>query len=248
VSEIAVTDLDPTRLPAHIAIIMDGNGRWAKARGLPRVEGHRVAVQSVRDTVEAAAELGISFLTLYAFSTENWHRPEEEVSALMGLLHFMLDQEEARLVANSIRLHVIGGWESTLPQKLVDRLRKAIARTASGDRLTLTLALSYGGRQEILHAARTLARAVQEGRFEPDTIDESLFKAHLWTKDLPEPELLIRTSGEERISNFLLWDIAYTELYFTPVLWPDFRRKHLYEAIWAYQQRERRFGRVSASS
>ena len=247
-AEITIADLDARRLPVHIAIIMDGNGRWAKARNLPRIEGHRAAVQAVRDTVEAAAELGISFLTLYAFSTENWQRPEEEVSALMNLLHLMLDREEERLISNNIRLHAIGGWETMLPSSLSNRLRKALARTATGHRMTLTLALSYGGRQEILLAARNLARAAHQGQLNPDHIDENLFKAHLWTRDLPEPELLIRTSGEQRISNFLLWDIAYTEFYFTPVLWPDFRRQHLYEAIWAYQQRERRFGRVSASS
>ncbi len=247
-SEITAADLDARRLPAHIAIIMDGNGRWARSRNLPRIEGHRAAIQAVRDTVEAAAELGISFLTLYAFSTENWQRPEEEVSALMGLLHFMLDQEEERLISNNIRLHAIGAWETMLPPSLANRIHRAVARTAAGHRMTLTLALSYGGRQEILLAARTLARAAREGRLNPDNIDENLFKTHLWTRDLPEPELLIRTSGEQRISNFLLWDIAYTEFYFTPVLWPDFRRQHLYEAIWVYQQRERRFGRVSASS
>ncbi len=246
--EITLADIDPARLPAHIAIIMDGNGRWAKSRSLPRIEGHRAAVQAVRDTVEAAAELGIAFLTLYAFSTENWQRPQDEVSALMSLLHLMLDQEEKRLIENGVRLQAIGAWETTLPQPLVHRLHKAMTQTASGDRLNLTLALSYGGRQEILQAVRALARAVQEGRLAPDDIDESHLKVHLWTKDLPEPELLIRTSGEQRVSNFLLWDMAYTEFYFTPVLWPDFRRKHLYEAIWAYQQRERRFGRVSASS
>jgi len=246
--DITPTDLDPARLPTHVAIIMDGNGRWAQARGLPRIEGHRSAVRAVRDTVEATAELGIPFLTLYAFSTENWQRPEDEVSALMQLLHLMLDQEEKRLIENDIRLHVIGAWETMLPRPLVERLRQAIARTASGTRLTLTLALSYGGRQEILHAARLIARATQQGLLNPDTLSETTLKAYLWTKDLPEPELLIRTSGEQRISNFLLWDIAYTELYFTPVLWPDFRRQHLYEALWTYQQRERRFGRVSASS
>jgi undecaprenyl diphosphate synthase len=187
-------------------------------------------------------------LTLYAFSTENWQRPQEEISALMSLLQLMLEQEEQRLIANGVRLQAIGAWETMLPPTLVEHLRKVIARTRHGERLTLTLALSYGGRQEILHAARQLAKAAQEGRLHPDSLTEALFKSYLWTKDLPEPELLIRTSGEQRISNFLLWDIAYTEFYFTPVLWPDFRRQHLYEAIWAYQQRERRFGRVSASS
>lgn len=246
--DITPTELDPARLPTHVAIIMDGNGRWAKARGLPRIEGHRSAVQAVRDTVEATAELGIPFLTLYAFSTENWQRPESEITALMSLLRLMLDREEERLIQNDIRLHVIGAWEAMLPSPLAERLRQAIARTANGTRLTLTLALSYGGRQEILHAARLIARAAQKGLLDPDTLSEVTFKAYLWTKDLPEPELLIRTSGEQRLSNFLLWDIAYTEFYFTPVLWPDFRRQHLYEALWTYQQRERRFGRVSASS
>jgi len=239
--------LDAQRLPCHVAIIMDGNGRWAKARGLSRVEGHRSAIQSVREVVEAAAEVGVSYLTLYAFSSENWQRPALEVQTLMALLSQVLAAEEKRLIDNGIRLQVIGE-PNRLPAPLTQRLHQAVQRTASGNRLTLTLALSYGGRQEIVAAVQAISRAAQEGRLSPENIDETTVKSYLWTQALPEPELLIRTSGEARISNFLLWDIAYTEFYFTPVLWPDFRREHFYEALWAYQQRERRFGRVSASS
>lgn len=239
--------LDPQRIPSHVAIIMDGNGRWAAARGRSRTEGHRAAIQSVREAVEAAAEVGVKCLTLYAFSSENWQRPATEVQALMSLLGYVLDMEEARLIQNEVRLSVIGDWEK-LPAPLPERLSRAMARTAFGERLRLTLALNYGGQQELLRAVRRLAEAIQQGKVDPAQLTEADIKAQLWTWDLPEPELLIRTSGEQRISNFLLWDIAYTELYFTPILWPEFRRAHFYEAIWVYQQRERRFGRVSASS
>ncbi len=239
--------LDPLRIPRHVAIIMDGNGRWAAARGRSRVEGHRSAVQSVREAVEAAAEVGVKYLTLYAFSSENWQRPAAEVQALMTLLSYVLDSEEERLIRNEVRLGIIGDWQG-LPAPLPERLSQAMVRTALGKRLRLTLALNYGGQQELVRAMRALAEAIKQGSLDPARLSESDIKAHLWTWDLPEPELLIRTSGEQRISNFLLWDIAYTEFYFTPILWPDFRRMHFYEAIWAYQQRERRFGQVSASS
>ncbi|RMF52440.1 MAG: isoprenyl transferase [Bacteroidetes bacterium] len=235
--------LDPARLPRHVAIIMDGNGRWAQQQGKPRIEGHRAAIHAVREAVEGAAEIGLAYLTLYAFSTENWARPAEEVEGLMLLLRHVLDQEEVQLVQQGVRLEVIGRIED-LPAPLYKRLQEAILRTRSGDRLTLTLALSYGGRQDILQAVRKIAQDVQEGALRPDQIDEGIFRSYLWTRNLPDPELLIRTSGELRLSNFLLWESAYTEFVFLPIFWPEFRRQHLYQAVWEYQQRERRFGRV----
>jgi len=235
--------LDPARLPRHVAIIMDGNGRWAQQQGKPRIEGHRAAIRAVREAVEGAAEIGLAYLTLYAFSTENWARPAEEVEGLMLLLRHVLDQEEAQLVQQGVRLEVIGRIED-LPSPLRRRLQEAILHTQSGDRLTLTLALSYGGRQDILQAVRKIAQDVQQGALRPDQIDEALFRSYLWTRNLPDPELLIRTSGELRLSNFLLWESAYTEFVFLPIFWPEFRRQHLYQAVWEYQQRERRFGRV----
>lgn len=235
--------LDPARLPRHVAIIMDGNGRWAQQQGKSRIEGHRAAIRAVREAVEGAAEGGIPYLTLYAFSTENWERPAEEVEGLMLLLRHVLDQEEAQLVQKGVRLEVIGRIQD-LPPPLRKRLQEATLHTRHGDRLTLTLALSYGGRQDILQAVRKIAEEVQQGKIQPGQIDEALFRSYLWTRSLPDPELLIRTSGELRISNFLLWESAYTEFVFLPLFWPDFRRQHLYQAIWEYQQRERRFGRV----
>ncbi len=235
--------LDPARIPRHVAIIMDGNGRWARQQGKSRIEGHRAAIRAVREAVEGAAEVGLSYLTLYAFSTENWARPAEEVEGLMLLLRHVLEQEEAQLVQKGVRLQVIGRIED-LPAPLQRRLQEAILHTQHGDRLTLTLALSYGGRQDILQAVRSIAQAVQQGTIHPDEIDEALFRSYLWTRNLPDPELLIRTSGELRISNFLLWESAYTEFVFLPLFWPEFRRHHLYQAVWEYQQRERRFGRV----
>jgi len=235
--------LDAARLPRHVAIIMDGNGRWAQQQGKPRIEGHRAAIRAVREAVEGAAEIGLSYLTLYAFSTENWARPAEEVEGLMLLLRHVLDQEEAQLVQQGVRLEVIGRVED-LPPPLRRRLQEAILHTQSGDRLTLTLALSYGGRQDILQAVRKIAQEAQQGALRPDQIDEALFRSYLWTRNLPDPELLIRTSGELRLSNFLLWESAYTEFVFLPIFWPEFRRQHLYQAVCEYQQRERRFGRV----
>ncbi|MCS6790253.1 MAG: isoprenyl transferase [Bacteroidia bacterium] len=235
--------LDPQRIPVHVAIIMDGNGRWARKRGKTRLEGHRNALQAVRESVETAAELGVRYLTLYAFSTENWGRPQEEVEGLMSMLHNILEQEEKRLIEKGVRLWAIGQTDR-LPPKLSQRLEKAIQRTGEGDRLTLTLALSYGARQDIIQAVQRLVRIACEQGIPPATIDEDFFRSFLWTKDLPDPELLIRTSGEQRLSNFLLWECAYTEFVFLPVLWPDFRREHFHEAVWQYQQRERRFGRV----
>lgn len=236
--------IDPGKLPVHVAIIMDGNGRWAKAHGRPRVFGHRNGVRSVREVSEAAAELGIPYLTLYAFSTENWRRPAQEVNALMRLLVQTIHREIKTLRENRIRLATIGDTAG-LPERTARALEEAIAETASHDRMTLTLALNYSARQEITLAARSIAREVSEGRLTPDLIDEGTLARHLHTGAMPDPELLIRTSGEYRISNFLLWQIAYAELHFTPVMWPDFRKDNFYEAVLDFQHRERRFGRIS---
>ncbi len=232
------------KLPRHVAIIMDGNGRWAKKHGKPRVFGHRNGVKAVREASEAAAELGIEYLTLYAFSTENWNRPKLEVNALMSLLVDTIQKEVHTLNQNDIRLHAIGDI-GRLPEKSLKALKQGIENTRNNQRMTLTLALNYSAKWEIVEAARELARRAQSGKLNPEDIDDELFAGALSTQGMPDPELLIRTSGENRISNFLLWQIAYSELYFTPVLWPDFRREHLYQAIIDYQHRERRFGKIS---
>ena len=232
------------KLPRHIAIIMDGNGRWAKQHGKPRVFGHRNGVKAVRETTEAAAELGIKYLTLYAFSTENWKRPKMEVNALMTLLVETIKNEIETLNKNNIRLHAIGDI-AKLPEKSYTALQKGIESTKNNQRMTLILALNYSAKWEILEAARQLALQAKSGLLQPDAIDEDIFASALSTKGIPDPELLIRTSGESRISNFLLWQIAYSELYFTPTLWPDFRKDHLYQAIIDFQHRERRFGKIS---
>ena len=231
-------------LPRHIAIIMDGNGRWARRRGLPRIAGHRKAVESVRDVVEACGELGIEVLTLYTFSVENWGRPREEVTALMGLLVETIRKEIDDLAKNNVHLVTMGHLED-LPPITRESLEYGMERTRHNTGLILNLALSYGGRREIVDAVKAIARKVLRGELQPDEIDESVISDHLYTAGLPDPDLLIRTSGEMRISNFLLWQLAYTEMYITEILWPDFRREHLYEAIRAYQHRERRFGLVS---
>ncbi len=238
------TQIDSDRLPSHIAIIMDGNGRWAKKRGNMRVFGHRSAIKAVRDTTEGAAELGIGFLTLYAFSTENWGRPKLEVNALMELLVDTIKSEMSTLMDNDIRLASIGNIDD-LPARTRRRLQEAIEQTRDNKRMTLTLALSYGARNDLVSATRKLAQLAKEGDISPEEIDDKMISRHLSTADMPDPELLIRTSGEYRISNFLLWEIAYAELYITPTLWPDFRREDLYEAIKNFQQRERRFGKIS---
>jgi undecaprenyl diphosphate synthase len=235
-------DQRPT-LPRHIAIIMDGNGRWARARRLPRMLGHRAGAQAVRRVVEACCEIGVQVLTLYAFSWENRNRPAEEIRGLMRLLDNFIHRETPTLLAKRIRLRAVGRLEE-LPAAVVAHLRRVIALTASGDRLTLALALSYGGRQEIVDAARRLAERVRRGELEPSQIDERAFAQQLDTADLPDPDLLIRTSGEQRLSNFLLWQCSYTELYVTPTLWPDFSKADLLDALTAYERRERRFGRV----
>ncbi|MBK7409589.1 MAG: isoprenyl transferase [Saprospirales bacterium] len=232
------------KLPRHIAIIMDGNGRWAKQHGKPRVFGHRNGVKAVRETTEAAAELGIKYLTLYAFSTENWKRPKMEVNALMTLLVETIKNEIETLNKNDIRLHAIGDI-AKLPEKSYIALQQGIEITKNNQRMTLILALNYSAKWEILEATRQLALQAKSGLLQPEAIDEDVFAGALSTKGIPDPELLIRTSGESRISNFLLWQIAYSELYFTPTLWPDFRKDHLYQAIIDFQHRERRFGKIS---
>ena len=239
-----MTELDPEKIPAHVAIIMDGNGRWAKARRLPRIMGHREGMKSVRAVVETARKVGIKVLTLYAFSKENWQRPKEEVSFLMRLLAEYLQKEVDELHEKDIQIRAIGELE-LLPQEVQGLLREAMEKTRKNQGLILNLALSYGGRAEIVQAARALARACLAGRLKPEEIDEKLFSSYLYTHDLPDPDLLIRTSGELRLSNFLLYQCAYTELYFTPVLWPDFREKEFLEALKDYQRRERRFGKIS---
>lgn len=236
--------IDRSRLPRHIAIIMDGNGRWAKERGKDRVYGHHEGVLSVRAIVDASAEIGVEYLTLYAFSTENWNRPKEEVAALMELLVNTIRKEAEDLKKNGVRLHVVGDFES-LPAICQKELKEAMDMTAHNTRLNLILALSYSARWEITAAAKRLSADVAAGRLDAADIDESLFSTYLTTAAFPDPELMIRTSGEHRISNFLLYQLAYAELYFTPVHWPSFRKPHLLEAIYNYQQRERRFGLTS---
>jgi undecaprenyl diphosphate synthase len=236
--------IDPNNLPRHVAVIMDGNGRWAKKKGALRIFGHRSAVQSVKDVTEACGELGIQYLTLYAFSTENWARPKEEVDGLMELLVNTLKKEIKTLMDNQVKLHTIGDT-SHLPKECQDNLQWAKDETKGNDGLTLNLALSYSGRWEIAEAVKKIATDVKQGKLAPEEITDKHIENYLQTSGIPDPELLIRTSGELRISNFLLWQIAYTELYITPTLWPDFRKENLYEAIWSYQQRERRFGKTS---
>ena len=228
------------RLPAHVAIIMDGNGRWAAQRHLPRVEGHRAGIDAVRDTVETSARLGLEVLTLYAFSMENWKRPASEISTLMLLLKRYLRSELETLLSNDIRFRVIGRMEDLAPD-IQDELNRAIDRTAQAGGMLFNIALNYGGRAEIVDAAR---RAIESG-IQPDELDEERFSGFLYTAGQPDPDLLIRTSGEMRVSNYLLWQIAYAEIYVTETLWPDFRRRHMLDAILAYQKRERRYGGIT---
>ncbi|MCX6286499.1 MAG: isoprenyl transferase [Bacteroidetes bacterium] len=236
--------IDPKKLPGHVAIIMDGNGRWAKKQGFARTLGHERGVDSVRNTVEAAADLGIGYLTLYAFSTENWNRPKYEIDALMRILVKSLHKEMKTLMKNNIRLEAIGDLES-LPAGSRKELMKSIQATSGNTGLNLILALSYSSRWEIIEAVKSIIKEVQGGQLEVEKIDTACVNRFLTTRNIPEPELLIRTSGEYRISNFLLWQIAYTELYFTPVLWPDFSKDDFYAAIVDFQHRERRFGLTS---
>lgn len=236
--------IDLDKLPKHLAVIMDGNGRWAKEQGMARVFGHRNGVKAVRETSEASAELGIKYLTLYAFSTENWNRPAFEVNALMRLLVDTLSKEVETLNENNIKLKAIGDL-SKLPKNSFNALMQGIEDTKHNDRMTLTLALNYSSRWEILEAAKGLAKDAASGDVKVDDIDNDFLEKYLTTSGYPDPELMIRTSGEHRISNFLLWQMAYTELYFTDVYWPDFRKEHLYEALIDYQNRERRFGKIN---
>ncbi len=231
----------PDKLPRHVAIIMDGNGRWAKKQGEERVFGHQHGVKSVRDCTEAAAELGIEFLTLYAFSTENWNRPKEEIDALMTLLVKTLHAELPTLNKNSIRLHAIGRLH-LLPEECQRELAQTISQTAGNKRLNLVLALSYSSKAEIADAMKKIGDMVSSGQCNPEDISEEMIQEHLYTREIPDPELMIRTSGEHRISNFLLWQLAYAELYFTDKLWPEFHRQDFFDAIVDYQGRERRFG------
>ncbi|MEC4003174.1 isoprenyl transferase [Flavobacterium sp. SUN052] len=236
--------INKDNLPKHLAIIMDGNGRWAKQKGLLRTLGHESGTKSVKVTVETCAKIGIENLTLYAFSTENWNRPKFEVDTLMKLLVSSLRKELKTLQENNIRLNSIGNL-SKMPSSILKELNEVIEKTKNNTRMTLTLALSYGSREELLNVVKNISDKVKNNIISIDTIDESIINQHLYTHNLPDVDLLIRTSGEHRISNFLLWQIAYAELFFTDVLWPDFTDEHLYEAIISYQKRERRFGKTS---
>lgn len=237
-------NIDKTNLPKHIAIIMDGNGRWAKEKGELRVFGHRNGVTAVREALEAAVEIGVSYLTLYAFSTENWNRPQFEVDALMELLVDSLNKELPTFQKNNIRVNTIGRSED-LPAHCRVTLQSTIDQTKDNTGCTLTLALSYGSRQEILDATKRIARQVLSGELKEEDINEEIFSHNLYTKGIPDPEMMIRTSGEQRISNYMLWQLAYTELFFLPIMWPEFSREDLFECIYLYQNRERRFGKTS---
>ena len=237
-------NINKNKLPKHLAIIMDGNGRWAKQQGFLRVVGHENGTKSVREVVEASAELGIENLTLYAFSTENWNRPKIEVQTLMKLLVRSLKKEIKTLQDNNIKLMAIGNLND-LPKKANNELLEVIEKTKENNAMTLTLALSYGSREELISVVKDLSNKVKNNIISVDSIDESIINKHLYTQNLPDVDLLIRTSGEQRISNFLLWQIAYAELYFTPILWPDFKKADLYDALISYQNRERRFGKTS---
>ena len=231
------------KIPRHVAIIMDGNGRWAKQKNMVRVQGHRAGAESVRDVVKAAGEFGVKYLTLYAFSVENWKRPKSEVQTLMGLLEKFLSDELPEMIKNNIRLQAIGRL-SDLPDNVRDRLHQCIEATRENTGLILILALSYSGRVEIIEAVHSIIREIKLGHLDSAQVDEQVFNHHLYTRYYPDPDLLIRTSGEMRLSNFLLWQLSYTEIYITPTLWPDFRRQHLAEAIIDYGSRQRRFGSV----
>jgi undecaprenyl diphosphate synthase len=237
-------EIDKNNLPKHLAIIMDGNGRWAKNQGMLRVFGHEKGTKSVKQTVESCAKLGIEFLTLYAFSTENWNRPKIEVDTLMKLLVSALKKELKTLQSNNIKLDAIGNLDN-LPTGVRKELTEVIEKTQTNSRMTLTLALSYGARDEIINAVKIISEKVKNNIISLDAIEESIINQHLYTQNMPDVDLLIRTSGEHRISNFLLWQIAYAEFYFTDVLWPDFNEEDLYKAILSYQKRERRFGKTS---
>jgi undecaprenyl diphosphate synthase len=237
------TDIDPEKLPFHVAIIMDGNGRWAKKHLLSRIKGHEKGSETVRTMVRTCREIGISILTLYAFSTENWQRPKHEVAALMSLLKNFLESEQKEMLDNNIRLNTIGQTER-LPQNVREALHKTMGITEKNDGLLLNLALSYGGRAEIVKMVREIAKKARDGMIDPDSITSDIVSEHLYTGEMPDPDLLIRTSGEMRVSNFLLWQIAYTEIYVTDTLWPDFGKDEFIKILKDYQHRERRFGRI----
>ena len=230
--------IDPTRLPRHVACVMDGNGRWAQKRGLPRTEGHAAGEEALFDTVEGALDLGIGWLTVYAFSTENWRRPVDEVRYLMGFNESILTRRRDELNERGVRIRFVGRRDRRVPARLLRRMDEALALTRDNSRMTLTFAFNYGGRAEIVDAVR----AIVDGGVRPGRIDEDTIRAHLYDPAMPDPDVVIRTSGEYRISNFLLWELAYSELVFTDVLWPDFRREHLFEAVREFQRRDRRFG------
>ena len=236
--------IDKNRVPEHVAIIMDGNGRWAKKRGLLRVLGHEKGANAVKEAIKGAGESGIQYLTLYAFSTENWNRPKEEVEKLMNLLVSSLKKEYKTLEKHQIRLNAIGRLEE-LPPKAFKELKEVIDKTKNNNKLVLTLALSYGSRDELINSVKKIATKVKNNIISIENIDESIINEHIYTQNLPDVDLLIRTSGEQRISNFLLWQIAYAELYFTETLWPDFKKEDLFKALINYQNRERRFGKTS---
>lgn len=237
--------LDPDRIPSHVAIVMDGNGRWAKQRKKPRLYGHKVGADSVRDIVETSRELGIKYLTLYAFSSENWNRPQQEVSGLMNILKTYLVSELARMEKNEIRLNCLGDTNQ-LPKAVQETLKNSMRRTAANDKLVLNLALSYGARDEMCRAVKLIADECRNGDFEPEQIDHQLISDHLYTAGQTDPDLLIRTGGEQRLSNFLLWQASYAEIYFTETMWPEFRKEAYIQALLDYQQRERRFGKTGA--
>jgi len=237
--------LQPDAIPRHVAIIMDGNGRWAQDRGLSRIEGHRQGLEAVRAVIRAAHELGIEFVTLYAFSLENWNRPEDEVGELMRLLEHYMESELDEVMRNGIRVRSIGRRDR-LPKSVLEKLENAEEKTRENREMHLVFALSYGGRQEIVDAVRQLLRDAENGKIDPEALDEKTFAEYLYDPEIPDPDLLIRTGGESRVSNFLLWQIAYTEIFVTDVRWPDFRKNHLVEALRDYEGRERRYGRTSA--
>jgi len=236
--------IDPNNVPNHVAVIMDGNGRWAKGKGMNRIFGHKNALTAVRETIEAAAEIGTKAITLYAFSTENWNRPKREVNALMSLLISSLNKELPTFQENNVMVNAIGSIES-LPENAKSTLADVIEKTKTNNQIVLTLALSYGAREEIVNTIKNISKKVVNKELTIEEIDENIINNHLYTFNLPDVDLMIRTSGEQRISNFLLWQMAYAELYFTNILWPDFRREHFYDAIIEYQNRERRFGKTS---
>lgn len=237
------TDLDQTRLPRHVAVIMDGNGRWAKRQGLPRIMGHRRGVLALKDLLRCCKDWGVQALTVYAFSTENWGRPLEEVDFLMSLFEGVLRQELREMIAEGVQIKFVGNLKA-LPKSLQKEIAYSVDSTHNNQSICFTVATNYGGRQEIIEACKTLAEQVKQGLIEPDDIDENLFQKYLYTADIGDPDLLIRTSGEMRLSNFLLWQLAYAEIYITEALWPDFDREAFHQALLAYQKRDRRFGKV----